>query len=153
MQKIQVVLDEVRQNCDCYIAAVDGFVSEIILYSIISRPHGDVCFGAYYGSVGGGVNDGGFFIVDVENSTVEHLDYDEVDSLVGVDSWNASALDGLMQVLWTLVEEEEGDLTLTELGSSIYVPGEDGIWMDADFDGDFLDKVSKQWRIGLNFER
>ena len=38
-------------------------------------------FGAYYGSVGGGENDGGFFRMDIESSTSECLDYDEVDGL------------------------------------------------------------------------
>ena len=142
MQKLQMQHDGVSRDCDYYIAADDGFVSAIILYTITSKSHGDVWFGAYYGSVGGGENDGGFFKIDVENSTAEHRDYDEVDNLAEHDPTQAAALGGVMETLWTLIEEDEGDLTLTELGSSLCVPSEDGIWMDSEFDGDSLDRVS-----------
>ena len=152
MQKLQFQHDGVILDCDCYIAADDGFVSAIILYTITSKPHGDVWIGAYYGSVGGGENDGGFFKIDVENSTAEHLDYDEVDGLAEHDPTQAAAFGSVMQALWTLIEQDDGDLTLSELGTSLYVPDQEGIWMDADFDGDSLDKVSEQWKIGLRFE-
>ena len=152
MQKLQIQLDGVSRDCDCYIAADDGFVSAIILYTIISKPHGDVWIGAYYGSVGGGENDGGFFRIDVEKSAADHLDYDEVEGLGEDDPIQAAEFEAVMQALWTLIQEDEGDLTLTDIGSSHYIPGEDGIWMDAEFDGDSLDKVSAQWKIGLRFE-
>lgn len=151
MQKIKFQHDDSILYCDCYIAADDGFVSAIIMYAITSKPHGDVWIGAYYGSVGGGENDGGFFKINVENGTAEHLDYDEVDSLAEHDPTQAAALGGVMEALWTLIEQDDGDLILSELGTNIYVPDQEGIWMGTEFDGDSLDKVSEQWKIGLRF--
>ena len=88
-------------------------------------------FGAYYGSVGGGENDGGFFRMDIENSTSECLDYDEVDGLEEENPLHSSILNALMQKLWTLVDDEDGevDLYITDEGSKLYVPDESGVWM------------------------
>jgi hypothetical protein len=114
--------------------------------------HGDLWIGAYYGSVGGGENDGGYFRIDVENGSAEHLDYDDVDGLSEDDPTQASLFQAVMQTLWTLVDEDEGDLTLTDLGGTYYNPDDDGISIDELFDGDALDEVSEQWKIGLRFE-
>jgi hypothetical protein len=57
-----------------------------------------------------------------------------------------------MKALWTLIDDNEGDLILSDEGSKHYAPDNDGIWIDAEFDGDSLDEVSKLWKIRLRFE-
>jgi hypothetical protein len=141
-------------DCEIYISASDGVVSEIILYSIERKDEGDVLFGAYYGSVGGGENDGGFFRMDIESSSSECLDYDEVDGLEEENPVHSSMLNALMQKLWTLVDDENGevDLYMTDEGSKLYAPDETGVWMSSLFDGDALDQISNEWKLGLAFE-
>ena len=111
-------------------------------------------FGAYYGSVGGGENDGGFFRMDIESSSSECLDYDEVDGLEEENPVHSSMLNALMQKLWTLVDDENGevDLYMTDEGSKLYAPDETGVWMSSLFDGDALDQISNEWKLGLAFE-
>ena len=129
-------------------------VSEIILYTVVQAEDGDIWFGAYYGSVGGGENDGGFFRMDIESSTSECLDYDEVDGLEEENPLHSSILNALMQKLWTLVDDENGevDLYTTDQGSKLYVPDESGVWMSSMFDGDSFDQISDEWKLGLSFE-
>jgi len=129
-------------------------VSEIILYTVVQAEDGDIWFGAYYGSVGGGENDGGFFRMDIESSTSECLDYDEVDGLEEENPLHSSILNALMQKLWTLVDDEDGevDLYTTDQGSKLYVPDESGVWMSSMFDGDSFDQISDEWKLGLAFE-
>ncbi|MDG1652249.1 MAG: hypothetical protein P8H87_02175 [Flavobacteriaceae bacterium] len=129
-------------------------VSEIILYTVVQAEDGDIWFGAYYGSVGGGENDGGFFRMDIESSTSECLDYDEVDGLEEENPLHSSILNALMQKLWTLVDDEDGevDLYTTDQGSKLYVPDESGVWMSSMFDGDSFDQISDEWKLGLSFE-
>jgi hypothetical protein len=122
------------------------------LYAIKSQPEGDIWLGAYYGAVGGGENDGGYFILDIEAGSSKHLDYDEVEELSESDPTKAAVFEGLMQTLWTLVDDDDGDLIVSSYGSNHYLPDSDGIWSDADFDGDSLDEVSKLWKIRLRFE-
>jgi hypothetical protein len=81
MSKSNVVVNGNSYDCDIYISASGRVVSEIILYTVVQAEDGDIRLGAYYGSVGGGENDGGFFRMDIESSTSECLDYDEVDDL------------------------------------------------------------------------
>ena len=152
MSNLQFELESRSYSCSSYIAADDGFVSSIIVYTIVPMDHGDVWIGAYYGSVGGGENDGGYFRIDLENGSAEHLDYDDVDGLSEDHPTQAALFQAVMQTLWTLVDEDEGDLTLTELGGTHYDPDDDGISIDELFDGDSLDEVSGQWKIGLRFE-
>ena len=141
-------------HCEIYISACDGVVSEIILYTIERKDEGDVLFGAYYGSVGGGENDGGFFRMDIESSTSECLDYDEVDGLEEENPAHSSILNALMQKLWTIVDDEDGevDLYITDEGSKLYAPDDTGIWMSSLFDGDAFDEISNEWKLGLAFE-
>lgn len=136
----------------CYIAADEGFVSSIILYSRLQMTHGDVWFGAYYGAVGGGESDGGYFRIDIEDGKSEHLDYDDVDGLSEDEPDQAAILEAVMQSLWTLVDDDEGDLTVSDEGSQHYIPDDDGIWFDEEFDGDSLDEISQQWKIQLRFQ-
>ena len=154
MSKVNVAVNGNSYDCEVYISASDGVVSEIILYSIERKDEGDVLFGAYYGSVGGGENDGGFFRMDIESSTSECLDYDEVDGLEEENPAHSSILNALMQKLWTLVDDENGevDLYMTDEGSKLYAPDETGVWMSSLFDGDALDQISNEWKLGLAFE-
>jgi hypothetical protein len=154
MSKINVAVNGNSYDCDIYISASNSVVSEIILNTVVHAEEGDIWFGAYYGSVGGGENDGGFFRIDVENSTSECLDYDAVDGLEEENPFHSSILNALMQKLWTLVDDQDGeaDLYITEAGSNLYVPDESGIWMSSLFDGDSLDQISDEWKLGLNFE-
>ena len=154
MSKINVAVNGNSYDCEVYISASDGVVSEIILYSIERKDEGDVLFGAYYGSVGGGENDGGFFRMDIESSSSECLDYDEVDGLEEENPAHSSILNALMQKLWTLVDDENGevDLYITDEGSKLYAPNETGVWMSSLFDGDALDQISNEWKLGLAFE-
>jgi len=154
MSKVNVAVNGNSYDCEFYISASDGVVSEIILYSIERKDEGDVLFGAYYGSVGGGENDGGFFRMDIESSSSECLDYDEVDGLEEENPVHSSMLNALMQKLWTLVDDENGevDLYMTDEGSKLYAPDETGVWMSSLFDGDALDQISNEWKLGLAFE-
>ena len=154
MSKVKVAVNGNSYDCEVYISASDGVVSEIILFSIERKDEGDVLFGAYYGSVGGGENDGGFFRMDIESSTSECLDYDEVDGLEEENPAHSSILNALMQKLWTIVDDEdnESDLYITDDGSKLYVPDESGVWMSSSFDGDAFDEISNEWKLGLAFE-
>ena len=154
MSKVNVAANGNSYDCEIYISASDGVVSEIILYSIERKDEGDVLFGAYYGSVGGGENDGGFFRMDIESSSSECLDYDEVDGLEEENPVHSSMLNALMQKLWTLVDDENGevDFFITNEGSKLYAPDETGVWMSSLFDGDALDQISNEWKLGLAFE-
>jgi len=154
MSKSNVVVNGNSYDCDIYISASGGVVSEIILYTVVQAEDGDIWFGAYYGSVGGGENDGGFFRMDIESSTSECLDYDEVDGLDEENPLHSSILNALMQKLWTLVDDEDGevDLYITDQGSKLYVPDESGVWMSSMFDGDSFDQISDEWKLGLAFE-
>ena len=154
MSEVNVAVNGNSYDCEVYISASDGVVSEIILYSIERKDEGDVLFGAYYGSVGGGENDGGFFRMDIESSSSECLDYDEVDGLEEENPVHSSMLNALMQKLWTLVDDENGevDLYITDEGSKLYTSDDTGIWMSSLFDGDALDQISNEWKLGLAFE-
>ena len=154
MSKSNIVVNGNSYDCDIYISASGGVVSEIILYTVVQAEDGDIWFGAYYGSVGGGENDGGFFRIDIESSTSECLDYDEVDGLEEENPLHSSILNALMQKLWTLVDDEDGkvDLYTTDQGSKLYVPDESGVWMSSMFDGDSFDQISDEWKLGLAFE-
>jgi len=154
MSKVKLAVNGNSYDCEIYISASDGVVSEIILYTIERKEEGDVLFGAYYGSVGGGENDGGFFRMDIESSTSECLDYDEVDGLEEENPAHSSILNALMQKLWTIVDDEdnESDLYITDDGSKLYVPDESGVWMSSLFDGDAFDEISNEWKLGLAFE-
>ena len=154
MSKSNIVVNGNSYDCDIYISASGGVVSEIILYTVVQAEDGDIWFGSYYGSVGGGENDGGFFRIDIESSTSECLDYDEVDGLDEENPLHSSILNALMQKLWTLVDDENGevDLYTTDQGSKLYVPDESGVWMSSMFDGDSFDQISDEWKLGLAFE-
>ncbi len=66
---------------DGYISSDNNEVSAAIFLTVVPSINGDFCLGAYYGYAGGGVNDGGFFSIDIENSTHKHINFDEFDEM------------------------------------------------------------------------
>ena len=62
---------------DGYISSDNDGVNAAIFITIVPDTNGDFCLGAYYGYAGGGENDGGFFIIDIENSIHKHVNFDE----------------------------------------------------------------------------
>ena len=106
--------------------------------------------GAYYGYAGGGVNDGGFFSIDIENSFHKHIDFDEFDEIRSQNIKQHSILEALMQRIWHYIEEEDDILQLTSSGLKLKNI-ENGVWISDNFDGDFLSEISDQWSISLKF--
>ncbi len=110
---------------------------------------GDFCLGAYYGYAGGGVNDGGFFSIDIENSIHQHINFDQFDGMHENNSFHHSILEALIKKLWLFVDENDEIMTLTEDGLSL--ERNDGIWISDYFDGDLLAEISDLWSISLRF--
>ena len=135
-----------------YIQADNGAVNAVVVYAVQERGDVSLILGAYYGSVGGGELDGGYFRIDFEADEHTALSYDDMEALQEDSPLDHEVLEGLMQKLWELVEEEDGDFQLTDAGRQVFAPDEDGVWMDAEFDGDALAEVSEQWAINLRFE-
>lgn len=135
-----------------YIKADNGAVNAVVVYAVQERGDDSLMLGAYYGSVGGGELDGGYFRIDFEADEHTALSYDDMEALQEDSPLDHEVLEGLMQKLWELVEEEDGDFQLTDAGREVFAPDEDGVWMDAEFDGDALAEVSEQWAINLRFE-
>lgn len=151
MPKVNIEVSGNFYECNIYMWMPHNVVRAVILYVSLSEDHGDILLGAYYGAVGGGVSDGGFFRVDIELSTAENLDYGDVDEQ---DQTQAAILNALMQRLWTLVDDDngEGDLLITTAGEKLFTPDKDGIWMSKMFDGYLLGQMSHRWRIPLIFK-
>lgn len=110
-----------------------------------------IVLGAYYGYVGGGEYDGGFFLI--ENGDFRLLDFSEVEQ-----DENSSIFEELIFECGRMYEEIDGECKLTSYGQDLIeqsVEVDDGsevVFMDADFDGDSLDEVSHAWAISLRFE-
>lgn len=113
----------------------------------------DCCLGAYYGHSGGGMIDGGFFEITLETGLFQLFDFMALDDLNLIDPVKYSTLNSLMQEIWELVTDDtEDELVLTDLGSNIFNPNSNGIWMDSDFDCEALGQISEGWAINLRFD-
>ena len=134
---------------DGYISSVDDEVTAAIFITVVPSINGDFCLGAYYGYAGGGVNDGGFFSIDIENSTHKHINFDEFDEMSENNSFHHSILESLMKKLWHFVDEDDGIMTLTDHG--LCLENNDGVWVSDNFDGDMLAEISELWAISLKF--
>ena len=66
---------------DGYTSTYENQVTTAIFTTFLPGAKGDYCLGAYYGYAGGGVNDGGFFSIDFENSVHKHIDFNELDEM------------------------------------------------------------------------
>lgn len=142
------ILDE--EAIEGYVALDGNQVRAAIFSSILSDQKGDYYLGAYYGYAGGGVNDGGFFSIDIENSLHKHINFDGFDEIRSQNIKHHDVLEALMQRIWHYIEEEDGSLQLTKSGSKLK-KDKDGIWISDNFDGDFLSEISDQWPISLKF--
>ena len=152
-------LDNIKNNHDqleIYIRKSDD--DSIFAIVVMTTFESDNCggdyesFGAYYGYQGGGVNDGGFFKLSSIDPRQQVFDYGDIET---IEETEANICEALMQELWTIVDDEdgEGDLLLTEKGSGL-VDVNDGFVDDViqlnDFDGDSLDGL--EWGLLLRFE-
>jgi hypothetical protein len=132
----------------------DGTVSAVIVYTAIEDAGGNVVIrGAYYGYCGGGVNEGGYFVIDHENGDVRALEYSDIDELESDDPELAAIYNSLMQAVWALISEEDGELKLSAEGAELMAEADDEeCCMSSGFDGDALDEVSQLWHMTLHFE-
>ena len=134
---------------DGYISTDNNEVTAAIFMTVVPGTNGDFCLGAYYGYAGGGVNDGGFFSIDIENSIHQHINFDQFDGMHENNSFHHSILEALIKKLWLFVDENDEIMTLTEDGLSL--ERNDGIWISDYFDGDLLAEISDLWSISLRF--
>lgn len=134
---------------DGYISTDNNEVTAAIFMTVVPGANGDFCLGAYYGYAGGGVNDGGFFSIDIENSIHQHINFDQFDGMHENNSFHHSILEALIKKLWLFVDENDEIMTLTEDGLSL--ERNDGIWISDYFDGDLLAEISDLWSISLRF--
>lgn len=134
--------------------ADDGSVSAVIVYRAMEDGSGGyVIRGAYYGYCGGGVNDGGYFVIDHENGDLRALDYSDVDEIEADNPELGRVYSALMQQVWTLISEDDDVLELSPAGVGLIAASpESGCYMSSDFDGDALDEVSKLWKMTQKFE-
>ena len=137
-------------SLDGYISTYENQVTAAIFSTFLPGPKGDYCLGAYYGYAGGGVNDGGFFSIDFENSVHKHIDFDELDEMHENNKDHYGILESLMQKIWHFVDEDEGVMELTNNGLELEID-DDGFWISDNFDADMLAEISELWRISLRF--
>ena len=136
-----------------YISGDEGDISAIINMKVVDLSGHDCCLGAYYGHSGGGMIDGGFFEITLETGLFQLFDFMALDDLNLIDPVKYSTLNSLMQEIWELVTDDtEDELVLTDLGSNIFNPNSNGIWMDSDFDCEALGQISEGWAINLRFD-
>ena len=83
-----------------YISSDSNLVTAAIFMAIVPSADGDFCLGAYYGYAGGGVNDGGFFSIDIENSIHQHISFDQFDEMQESNSFHHEILEALLKNLW-----------------------------------------------------
>ena len=132
-----------------YIYSDSNLVTAAIFMAIVPGANGDFCLGAYYGYAGGGVNYGGFFSIDIENSIHQHISFYQFDEMQESNSFHHEILEALLKNLWVYVDDDNEIMTLTEHGLSL--ESSDGFWISDNFDGDFLAEISELWSISLRF--
>ena len=132
----------------------DGSVSAVIVYTVVENADENVIVhGAYYGYCGGGVNEGGYFVINHEDDDVRAMDYSDIDEIEAEDPKLGGIYNSLMQQVWTLISEEDGALQLSTEGAELLAESDDSeCCMSSGFDGDALDEVSKLWHLTLHFE-
>lgn len=153
----QATLDGIRsapENSFRYIqmGEDENSIASSIVYFIDSQKEQTFIYGAYYGYCGGGVNDGGYFIIDVEGGEAHSFDYNDLDDFSEERSLTKNALEFLMSLVWAVMEESDDMLEANELGARLLATAEDGYYASEGFDTDALAAISEQWRISLRFE-
>lgn len=108
--------------------------------------------GAYYGFVGGGEYDGGFFFIDAVNDEFAVLDYDSIEEREEKNVFNQ-----LMSLCGQYCRDddpsqltEKASALLSEIGEE--TDGEEMVYMTSDFDGDSLSEVSEIWPLFIKFQ-
>ncbi len=131
----------------------DGSALAAISYCVAKTSNGDFLIrGAYYGYCGGGANDGGYFSKIIGSDEFTLHDYSDVDELEESDPEAFKDFQSMMNDVWIMVEEDEGELVMSEAGQALMtIKGEDNTFMSSEFDGDELDEVSANWSISLRF--
>ena len=153
ISEVKTVISQQPESLPTYIRIQDGSDTEV--HSIIvSADHqmSDNClsYGAYYGYVGGGVFDGGYFKVDIENSILQNFSYDDISEL---SEDEVEILEALMGRLWSLIDDEDDVPTLTNIGHQFCEKNgglDDGVLIANDFDGTDLEGI--EWELSLYFE-
>ena len=106
--------------------------------------------GAYYGAVGGGDCDGGFFEIEPEEGSCQLLSFDDAES-----SDESIVFDALMFECARFYNNDEGTYELTDYAQGTLADaeevGDDRVFMDNDFDEDSLDDIAQQWNLSVNF--
>lgn len=145
--KIKTISEEYL--VDGYISSDNNMVTAAIFMTVVPGVNGDFFLGSYYGYAGGGVNDGGFFSIDIENSLHQHINFDQFDEMQDSNNFHHGILEALMKKLWFFVDEDNEIITFTEDGLSLEC--HEGIWISDNFDGDLLAEISDMWSISLRF--
>jgi hypothetical protein len=122
-----------------------------IAYEVNENSEGDsLILGAYFGYIGGGEYDGGFFLIDFENSINKVISYDDASN-----SDYSEIFDNLMGIAGGFCEDSDSS-SLSKKGRMLIKKAEkldgDFIYMDEDFDGDMLADISEIWQLTLKFE-
>lgn len=126
-----------------------------IVYEVTSFDEKNIIYGAYYGYTGGGVNDGGFFEINIEDDVNTHLDYSDIDELGETNPALKNKYEVLISKVWEVIDDSDGDdsITLNDFGKRLIAASDDKeVYMDGDFDGDLLAEISTQWKLTLKFE-
>lgn len=130
----------------------DKSITSSIVYFIDHQDERIFIYGAYYGYCGGGVNDGGYFVIDVEDDEVHAFDYDDLDGFSEEKFLTKDALEFVMSLVWAVMEENDSLLEANELGARLLAAAEDGFYASEGFDTDALAAISERWRLSLRFE-
>lgn len=122
-----------------------------IAFSAINDPDGGVnLYGAYFGHIGSGDYDGGYFHIDVERDEHSLISYDDAES-----SDQKDLLQNLMSICGEFSNDEDPS-ECTEAANQLLENANDEqgdkVFMDDDFDGDMLSEVSELWEIRILFE-
>ena len=71
------------------------------------------------------LNDGGYFIIDQENEDIRTLTYDDIDAIESENSALSQTYNGLMQEVWKVISDEDGELQLTAIGAKLTSQSDD----------------------------
>ena len=142
------------ENSFRYIQAGEdnGSIASSIVYFIDDHEEKIFIYGAYYGYCGGGVNDGGYFVIDVDGDEIHIFSYGDLDGFSDEKATIKDALEFLMSLVWAVMDENDNVLEANELGARLLAAAEDGFYASEGFDSDALAAVSEQWCLSLRFD-
>lgn len=154
MGELDIPVSVTAENTSLYVRGnSSGEFLCAIAYAITPKPDGSTYLhGAYFGYVGGGEYDGGFFFIDTENNEYSVLDYESVEGRDDKEAFNA------LMSLCGQCSDDEDPSQLTEEASSLLnelgeeTDDEELVYMTNAFDGDSLSEVSEQWPLFVKFQ-